>query len=58
MSSPLLGTLLIRNIYKTLGSIISLVQTRIMCSANICAAGEEGELEENMRNVNKQSDGV
>ena len=42
---------------KTLGSIISLVQTRIMRSVNICPAGEEGELEEITRNVNVQPDG-
>lgn len=44
-------------IYKTLGFIISLVQTRIMCSEYICMAREEGQLEENMWNVNKQSNG-
>lgn len=57
LCSPSLCTLLTLNIYKTLGFIISLVQTRIMCSEYICMAREEGELEENMWNVNKQSNG-
>lgn len=56
---PPLLTLLTLNIYKTLGSgsIISWVQTRTTCSVNIYPAGEEGELEEDTRNVNEHFDG-